>query len=89
LGGRRIKSVSPGTDPKPQWCPAGLTHTQKRRVRRLQAIEIKEEQKLGDLGFDKNKTVMSIKKAWRPKQVKVLASDDENRSLVNGGSLSN
>jgi hypothetical protein len=89
LGGRRIKSVAPGTDPKPQWCPTGLTHTQKQRVQRLRAIEIKEEQKLGDLGFDKNKTMMSTRKVWRPKQVNVLTSDNENRSLVDGGSLSN
>jgi hypothetical protein len=45
---------------------------------------------LGDLGFDKKKTMMSIiKKVWRPKQVKEFASDDENRSLVDGGSSSN
>ena len=48
-----------------------------------------EEKKFGDLGFDKKKTMMSIKKVWRPKEVKMLASDDENRSLVGGGSLSN
>ena len=58
LGGSRIGSVASGTKPKPQWCPAGLTHTQKRQV-------------------------------WRPKEVKMLASDDENRSLGGGGSLSN
>jgi hypothetical protein len=46
LRGNRIGSIVPGTKPKPQWCPAGLTHTQKRRVQRLQAIEIKEKQKL-------------------------------------------
>jgi len=91
LGGRSIKSVTRGIHPKPQWCPAGLTHTQKRRVQRLRAIELKEEQvkKLLDLGFDKNKTVVSIKKMWRPKQVKEFPSDDENRSLVDGGSSSN
>jgi len=35
LGGRRINSVASGTKPKPQWYPAGLTHTQKQRVQRL------------------------------------------------------
>ena len=44
LVGNRIKSVAPGTKPKPQWCPAGLTHTQKQRVQWLWALEIKEEQ---------------------------------------------
>ena len=91
LGGSRIRSVALGTKPKAQWCPAGLTHTQKRRVQRLRAIELKEEQvkELLDLRFDRNKTVVSIKKMWRPKQVKEFASDDENRSLVDGGSSSN
>ena len=89
LGGNRIRSVASGTKLKLQWCPAGLTHTQKRRVQRLRATEIMEEKKFGDLGFDKKKTMMSIKKVWRPKEVKMLASDDENRSLVDGGSLSN
>jgi hypothetical protein len=46
LGGNRIGSIVPGTKPKPQWCPAGFTHTQKRRVQRLRAIEIKKKQKL-------------------------------------------
>lgn len=91
LGGRTIKSVIPGADPIPQWCPAGLTHTQKRQVQRLRAIELKEEQvkKLLGMGFDKNKTVVSIKKVWMPKQMKEFASDDENSSLVSGGSSSN
>ncbi|CAD6251010.1 unnamed protein product [Miscanthus lutarioriparius] len=35
LGGSRIRSVASGTKPKPQWYPAGLTHTQKQRVQRL------------------------------------------------------
>jgi hypothetical protein len=42
-GGSQIKSVEPGTKPRPQWCPVGLTHTQKRRVQRLRVSEIREE----------------------------------------------
>ena len=42
-GGSRIKSVALGTKPGPRWCPTGLSHTQKRRVQRLQVLEIKEE----------------------------------------------
>lgn len=37
MEGSRMRSVASGTKPKPQWCPAGLTHTQKRRVQRLRA----------------------------------------------------
>jgi hypothetical protein len=43
LGGSRIKSVAPRTKPQSQWCPTGLTHTQKRRVQRLRMLEIREE----------------------------------------------
>ena len=32
----------------PQWCPAGLTRSQKRRVQRLHQIEILEEETKGD-----------------------------------------
>jgi hypothetical protein len=28
-GGTKIKSIAPGTKPRPRWCPTGLTHTQK------------------------------------------------------------
>jgi hypothetical protein len=41
LGGNGIKSVAPRTKPRPQWCSTVLTHTQKRRVQRLRASEIK------------------------------------------------
>jgi hypothetical protein len=34
----------PGTKLEPQWCPTGLTHAQKRRVQRLRASEIREEE---------------------------------------------
>jgi DNA gyrase/topoisomerase IV subunit A len=34
-GGSMSKSPKPGTKLEPQWCPSGLTHTQKRRVQRL------------------------------------------------------
>jgi hypothetical protein len=40
LGGNKIKSVAPGTKPGPQWCPTGITPTQKRRLQRLRASEI-------------------------------------------------
>jgi hypothetical protein len=40
LGGNKIKSVAPGTKSGPQWCPTGITPTQKRRLQRLRASEI-------------------------------------------------
>ena len=43
LGGSKIQSVAPGTKPGPRWCPMGLTHTHKRRIQQLRALEIKEE----------------------------------------------
>jgi hypothetical protein len=41
LGGNKIKSATPGTKPGPQWCPTGITPTQKRRLQRLQASKIR------------------------------------------------
>ena len=39
----RIRSLAPGTKPGPRWCPSGLTPTQKRRVQRLRAVEIRAQ----------------------------------------------
>lgn len=88
LGG---KSVLPDTKPIPQshWCPFGLTHTHKRRVQRLRTLEIEEEKKLRiEIEEKKLKSMMHVKMLWRPKQVKMLTSDDEDCSLVDAASLS-
>jgi len=63
LGGTRIRTVAPGTKPKSQWCPRGLTRTQKRRVQRLRALEIKEEQaeKLRDEWFNEARPMVVAK----------------------------
>jgi hypothetical protein len=56
-----------------RWCPPGLSHTQKRSLQRLQNQESKEELKpLKDVNKKKEipaRTLPSIKKEWRPKQV--------------------
>jgi hypothetical protein len=76
-GGTRIKSVAPGTKPEPQWCPKGLTHTQKRRVQRLQALIIQEEiaEKRCDELFSQDRPVVPLKMTWRKK----LNTTEENR----------
>jgi hypothetical protein len=63
-GGSRIKSVEPGTKPRPQWCPVGLTHTQKRRVQRLRVSEIREElaKKRRDEWFSEIRPMMHTKR---------------------------
>ena len=63
LGGTRIRSVVPGSKLKSQWCPRGLTHTQKQRVQWLRALKIKEEQaeKLRDEWFNEAMPMVSAK----------------------------
>ena len=62
-GGNRIKSVAPGTKPEPWWCPAGLTHTQKQRVQRLRAVEIKNKmaEKKRDELFSRDRPMVPTK----------------------------
>ena len=43
---------------RPRWCPTGLTHTQKRRVQRLRAFEMKEEIAGKKRLFDPEKSMM-------------------------------
>jgi hypothetical protein len=70
-GGTRIKSVAPGTKPRPRWCPTGLTHTQKRRVQRLRASEIKEDitLKKRDELFRRDRPMVPPNMTWREKHI--------------------
>ena len=55
---------------QPQWCPGGLTRSQKRRVQRLRQLEIIEEEQEQTLS---KKGVKS--QVWR---VKTKADDEHN-----------
>jgi hypothetical protein len=63
LGGNKIMSVAPGAEPSLQWCPTGLTHTQKRRVQRLRVLEMREwlGEKWPDEWFNQDRPVMPTK----------------------------
>jgi hypothetical protein len=63
-GGNMIKSAAPRTKPMPRWCPTGPTHTQKRWVQRLRALEINEEMaaKKCDEWFNRNRPIMHMKR---------------------------
>jgi hypothetical protein len=57
-----------------RWCPPGISHTQKRRLQRLQNQESKEKELKPLKEANKKKEVParplpSIKKEWRHKQV--------------------
>ena len=67
-GGNRIKSAAPETKPRPRWCPTGLTHTQKRRVQRLRAFEMKEEIVEKKRLLDPEKPMVP-KMTWREKHI--------------------
>ena len=41
---RRDPKREPGCTGQPQWCPGGLTRSQKRRVQRLRQLEIMEDE---------------------------------------------
>jgi hypothetical protein len=58
-------------------CPAGLTHTQKRRVQRLRALEIMEKitEKKRDKWFSRNRPMVPPNMTWKAKRIII----DENR----------
>jgi hypothetical protein len=78
-----IKMLESGTAPLPQWCPAGLTPTQKRCLQRLRTKKLMEEKakKEREKNFNAIKQMQSPKKVWKPKQVEkveeVFSSDDD------------
>jgi hypothetical protein len=80
FGGNMSKSVEPGTKPRPQWCPPGFTHTQKRRVQRLRASEIQEEiaHKKSHKWLNKDRPMVLTKMNWKKKHI--IA--EENRNMV-------
>jgi hypothetical protein len=79
LGGNIIKSIAPEIKPRPQWCPKGLTHTQKRRVQRLRALKIKEDitlKKCDEL-FRRVRPTVPPNMTWREKRI----TTEENRNM--------
>jgi hypothetical protein len=63
-GGKYDGSVMPRTKLEAQWCPAGLTGTQKWRVHRILPLKINGEHvsKIRDKMFNKTKPIISTKK---------------------------
>jgi hypothetical protein len=78
-GGNMIMSVAPGTKLEPQWCPSGLTHTQKRRVQRLRALKIREEiaEKKRDERFNRDRPMVPPEMIWKKKCIVV----DKSRNV--------
>ena len=93
---RREGNIAPGTTPKPRWCPAGLTHTQRRRLQRLRTLKLREEQaeKERDEFFNTMRPMQPARKEWRVKRSStppaLIASDevdllDEGSPLIRSG----
>ncbi|XP_037489050.1 uncharacterized protein LOC119367715 [Triticum dicoccoides] len=87
-GGSRIRSVAPGTKPKLRWCPTGLIHTQKRRVQRLRALEIREElaEKKRDEWFNKDKPMVPSNMTWKEKRIAREECNSANDMVMDGNS---
>jgi hypothetical protein len=85
-GGSMIKLVEPGTKPRPQWCPTGLTHTQKRRVQRLRASEIKEDitLKKRDELFKRDRPMVPPNMTWREKRITREENINAHDMVVDG-----
>jgi hypothetical protein len=92
-GGNIIMSVAPGTKPEPRWSPIGLSHTKKRRVQRLQALEIREEmtQKKLEEWFNRgiNWTVFDQHRLFsdKEKMFALQASVSQYRPRNSGGNI--
>jgi hypothetical protein len=65
-------AASKTVDPKylmPQWCPSGLTRSQKRKLHRLRAKD--KEKEAENIFNDTHPQYPTPQKRWRPKAVKV------------------
>jgi hypothetical protein len=84
LRGNKIKSVTPRAKPQPQWCPTGLTHTQKRRVQRLRASEIREKmaRKKSDEWLNKDRPMVPVKITWKEKHLAAKENRNENDTIA-------
>jgi hypothetical protein len=87
LGGNMIKSVIPGTKPRPPWCPTGLTRTQKQRVQRLRMLKIQEEiaEKKRNKWFNRDRPMVCMK-IWRDKHIAVEEKKDADDIVADGNS---
>jgi hypothetical protein len=75
--GSVIKPVAPITKPGSQWCPTGLTHTQKRRVQRLRTLEMREiTKKKREEWFNRDRPRVPTK-IWKKK----YTTAEENKKL--------
>ena len=59
--------LPPGTEPNPRWMPKDLTATQKRRLQRLRAQELRE--KKAEEQRDKMFNELRPTPVWRPKSI--------------------
>jgi hypothetical protein len=86
LGGNIIRSIAPGIKPRYQWCPAGLTPTQKRRLQRLRASEIREEiaDRYDDVWFNKHRRVVPPKMTWKKKDIVTDKNINADDMVANG-----
>jgi hypothetical protein len=72
------KSSQTYKKPNPQWCPDGLTKSQKRRVQHLRQLEQQEE---AERHMQHKKNVRS--KVWRPKSKADDGKNDEPTANIN------
>jgi hypothetical protein len=73
-------------DPKysmPQWCPSGLTQSQKRKLQRLRAKE-NQEKEAEKIFNDTHPQYPPLQKRWKPKVVEInqTATKTENETVT-------
>jgi hypothetical protein len=70
--------------PAPQWCPRGITKTQKRRLQKMRQRELvkKKEEEERDYWFSHLRPMTKPKQMW---QVKHLAKEENDSSGNNSG----
>lgn len=73
---------APGTQPEESWCPAGLSHGQKRRVQRLRTQEkfAKRAEDERDRWFNRHQPMTGVKKTWREKRLAREGGSDSGDS---------
>jgi hypothetical protein len=78
--------VNKTADPKysmPQWCPSGLTRSQKQKLQRLRAKE-NQEKEAEKIFNDTHPKYPPPQKRWRPKAVeeKLTTTKTENKTII-------
>jgi hypothetical protein len=86
-GGRKpeeVRGAAPSKRPAPQWCPRGITKTQKRRLQKMRERELAErqEEEERDYWFNCLRPMSKPKQTWWEKWLAKEENDSSDEEEV-------